>query len=64
MDTIEKYNNKIDEDYIQDLREDDDYNNVKIAIKDAEDFQKYAYSTIKKTLYNEGKKLKKNIKLK
>jgi len=59
LNTIEKYNNKIDEDYIQDLREDEDYNNVKILIKDAEDFQKYAYSTIKKTLYNEGKKLKK-----
>lgn len=46
----------------QDLKEDDDYNGNKIMIKDAEDFQKYAYSTIKKTLYNEGKKLKKNIK--
>ena len=64
LNTIEKYNNKIDEDYIQDLREDDNYNGVKIAIKDAEDFQKYAYNTIKKTLYNEGKKLKKTIKLK
>ena len=64
LNTIEKYNNKIDEDYIQDLKEDDNYNNVKITIKDAEDFQKYAYGTIKKTLYNEGKKLKKTIKLK
>lgn len=63
LNIIEKYNNKIDEDYIQDLRDDDDYNNVKIMIKDAEDFQKYAYNTIKKTLYNEGKKIKKNIKL-
>ena len=62
LNTIEKYNNKIDEDYIQDLREDDDYNGNKILIKDAEDFQKYAYNTIKKTLYNEGKKLKKTIK--
>jgi hypothetical protein len=62
LNTIEKYNNKIDEDYIQDLREDDNYNNNKILIKDAEDFQKYAYDTIKKTLYNEGKKLRKTIK--
>jgi hypothetical protein len=64
LNTIEKYNNKIDEEYIQDLREDDNYNDVKILIKDAEEFQKYTYSTIKKTLYNEGKKIKKNIKLK
>ena len=62
LNTIEKYNNKIDDDYIQDLREDDDYNGNKNLIKDAEDFQKYAYNTLKKTLYNEGKKLKKNIK--
>jgi len=62
LNTIEKYNNKIDDDYIQDLRENDDYNGNKILIKDAEDFQKYAYNTIKKTLYNEGKKLKKIIK--
>ena len=64
LNTIEKYNNKINDEYVQDLREDEDYNNVKILIKDAEDFQKYAYSTIKKTLYNEGKKLKRNIKIK
>ena len=64
LNTIEKYNNKIDDDYIQDLREDENYNNVKIIVKDAEDFQKYAYNTLKKTLYNEGKKLKKNIKFK
>ena len=62
LNTIEKYNNKIDEDHIQDLREDDDHNGNKNLIKDAEDFQKYAYNTIKKTLYNEGKKLKKTIK--
>jgi len=62
LNTIQKYNNKIDEDYIQDLREDDNYNNTKIIIKDAEDFKKYTYDTIKKTLYNEGKKIKKTIK--
>jgi len=62
LNAIEKYNNKIDDDYIQDLKDDDDFNVNKILIKDAENFQKYAYSTIKKTLYNEGKKLKKTIK--
>ena len=59
LDILEKYNNYIDDDYIQDLREDDDYNNNKLLIERAEDFQKYTYNTIKKTLYNEGKKLKK-----
>ena len=62
LNVIEKYNNMIDEDYIQDLREDDDYNANKALIKRAEDFQKLAYDTIKKTLYNEGKKIKKIIK--
>ena len=48
---------------MQDLKDDNDnYGGNKILIKDAEDFQKYTYSTIKKTLYNEGKKLKKTIK--
>ena len=62
LNVIEKYNNMINDDYIQDLREDDDYNANKSLIKRAEDFQKLAYNTIKKTLYNEGKKLKKTIK--
>ena len=62
LDTVEKYNNYIDDDFIQNLREDDDYNNNKLLIERAEDFQKYAYNTIKKTLYNEGKKLKKKVK--
>ena len=57
LNVIEKYNNMIDDDYIQDLREQDDYNANKSLIKRAEDFQKLAYNTIKKTLYNEGKKL-------
>jgi len=64
LDIVEKYNNYIDDDYVQDLKEDDDYNNNKLLIKRAEDFQKYAYNTIKKTLYNEGKKLKKTNRLK
>jgi len=59
LDIVEKYNNYIDDDFVQDLREDDDYNNNKLLIERAEDFQKYTYNTIKKTLYNEGKKLKK-----
>ena len=62
LDTVEKYNNYIDDDFIQDLREDDDFNNNKLLIERAEDFQKYAYNTIKKTLYNKGKKLKKTNK--
>ena len=57
--TIEKYNNMIDEDYIQDLRDDDDYNDKKPMIKRAEEFKKHTYNTLKKTLYNEGKKIKK-----
>ena len=62
LNAIEKYNNMIDEDYIQDLRdEDDDYNN-KSLIKRAKDFKKLTYETIKNTLYNEGKKIKKQIK--
>lgn len=58
--TIEKYNNMIDVDYVEDLR--DDEIDRKAEISRCEDFQKYTYNTIKKTLYNEGKKLKKNNK--
>ena len=56
---LRKYNNYIDDDFVQNLKEDDDFNNNKLLIKRPEDFQKYTYNTIKKTLYNEGKKLKK-----
>ena len=59
--TIEKYNNMIHDDFIEDLKENIDNN---ILIKKCEDFQKHTYNTLKKTLYNEGKKIKKNIKLK
>ena len=52
----------IDGDYVEDLR--DDLETNKNQISRCEDFQKYTYNTIKKTLYNEGKKLKKNNKLK
>lgn len=46
----------IDEDYIQDMRDDEDYNDKKPMIKRAEEFKKHTYNTLKKTLYNEGKK--------
>ena len=57
---IEKYNNMIDNDYLEELK--DDIQNNKNEIKRFEDFQKNTQNTIKKTLYNEGKKLKKIIK--
>ena len=60
LNTIEKYNNMIDGDYVDDLR--DVGNQVEIA--HCEDFQTYTYNTLKKTMYNEGKKLKKTIKIK
>jgi hypothetical protein len=60
LNTIEKYNNMIDGDYVDDLR--DVGNQVEIA--HCEDFQAYTYNTLKKTMYNEGKKLKKTIKIK
>jgi hypothetical protein len=46
----------IDKDYIQYIRDDDDYNNKKTLIKRAEEFKKHTYNTLKKTLYNEVKK--------
>ena len=55
---LEKYNNMIDNDYIDDLRDE----GKQLETKRCEDFQKHTYNTLKKTLYNEGKKLKKNIK--
>ena len=50
----------IDGDYVDDLR--DGYIDRKVEILRCEEFQKHAYNTLKKTLYNEGKKLKKNNK--
>jgi hypothetical protein len=55
---IEKYNNMIDNDYVEDLRDDENSNN-KMLIQRCEEFQKHAYNTFKNTLYNEGKKIKK-----
>ena len=60
LDVIEKYNNMIDGDYVDELR--DEGRQVEIAR--CEEFQAHAYNTLKKTLYNEGKKLKKTMKLK
>ena len=61
LNVIEKYNNMIDEDHIQDLRDDEDNYNKSI-IERCENFKKNTYDTLKKTLYNEGKKIKKNTK--
>lgn len=58
--TISKYNNMIDNDYLDELK--DDKNENKDEIKRCENFIKNTQNTIKKTLYNEGKKLKKTIK--
>jgi uncharacterized C2H2 Zn-finger protein len=60
LDVKEKYNNMIDGDYVDDLR--DEGRQVEIAR--CEEFQSHAYNTLKKTLYNEGKKLKKTMKIK
>jgi len=60
LNTIEKYNNMIDGDYVDDLRDE----GKQVEIDRCESFQKHAYNTLKKTMYNEGKKLKKNIKRK
>jgi len=59
LNTIEKYNNMIDGDFVDDLRDD----GRQIEIARCEEFQAHAYNTLKKTLYNEGKKLKKMLKL-
>ena len=56
--TIEKYNNMIDGDYVDDLREE----GRRAEIVRCEEFQSHTYNTLKKTMYNEGKKIKKNNK--
>ena len=56
IDIIEKYNNMIDGDYIDNLKDE----GKQLEIARCEDFQKHTYNTLKKTLYNEGKKIKKN----
>lgn len=59
FDTVNKYKKMIDDEYIDELKEDMEDN--KDLIKRCEDFKKMTYDTIKTTLYNEGKKIKKNI---
>lgn len=59
LETVNKYTKMIDNEYIEELKENMEDN--KDLIKRCEDFQKKTYNTIKTTLYNEGKKLKKNI---
>jgi translation initiation factor 2B subunit (eIF-2B alpha/beta/delta family) len=61
LNIVEKYNNMIDNDFIEDLKDDTDNDNKKL-IQRCEEFQKHTYNTFKKTLYNEGKKIKKNYK--
>jgi len=60
LNTIEKYNNMIDGDYVEDLRDE----GKQVEITHCEEFQAHTYNTLKKTMYNEGKKLKKIIKAK
>jgi len=57
LDILKKYNNMIDDEYIQELKDDD--TNRKNEIQRCENYKKNAYDTIKLTLYNEGKKIKK-----
>jgi hypothetical protein len=57
LDIIKKYNNMIDDDYIQDLKDND--MDKRYEIQRCENYKKNAYNTIKLTLYNEGKKIKK-----
>ena len=58
LDIIEKYNNLIDVNLLEDLKDDNDdvINQDKIAR--CKEFQKYTYDIFKNTLYNEGKKIK------
>ena len=58
---IEKYNNFIDGDYLEDLRDSNIDGTNQNQISRCEDFQAHTYNTLKKTLYNEGKKLKKTL---
>lgn len=62
LNVIQKYNNMIDGYFMDDLK--DNIVNNRNEIKRCENFQKLTQNTIKKTLYNEGKKIKKNTKVK
>ena len=58
LDIIEKYNNLIDVNFLEDLKDDNDDGINQNQIARCEEFQKYTYSIFKNTLYNEGKKIK------
>lgn len=59
LNILEKYNNYIDGDYLEDLRDENVCGTNSKQILRCEEFHKYTYDTMNKTLYNEGKKLKK-----
>ncbi len=50
LNILEKYNNLINNDYTDDLKDDID-SNIDL-IKRCEEFQKHTYNTFKKTLYS------------
>ena len=58
LNVVEKYNNMIDNDYVEDLKDNEDNSNANL-VQRCEEFQKHTYNTFKKTLYHEGKKIKK-----
>ena len=57
LDTIKKYIQMNDNNYIEELKEEEEYNQNQIT--KCEEFQKKTYNTIKTSLYNEGKNKKK-----
>ena len=59
---VNKYVMMNDSEYVEELRDDIEYN--KDLIKRCEVFQKLTYDTVKTTLYNEGRNIKKFIKIK
>jgi len=63
LNVVEKYNNMIDNDYVEDLKDNQDNLNEN-QVQRCEEFQKHTYNTFKKTLYNEGKKIKKTLNTK
>jgi hypothetical protein len=64
LNIINKYNKLTDIEYLEELKDKqlEDIIDNKIEIKRCEEFQKKTYDTFKNTFYNEGFKIKKNIK--
>ena len=64
LDTITKYTQFNDGDFLQDLIDEQLHNEInnKEKIKRCEIFSKKTYETFKTTMYNEGLKMKKNKK--